>query len=481
MSNEKTETANRERFYEDLAKRFVTERFMDLHDLTFNAVHWGGVLYARHDNRYAPLTETEANCLLRQWCLTNGVAQNNRIIGNTMPIVKTLLTEDRHRHPRMPFYRGNDKFPKPSDIIAFRNGLLDIEAWLKGGTTLLPHTPLWVSTSCLPFDFDPTATCPRWARFVQEVFPKDDGQKETLQEWFGYCLASDTSLQKFCIWVGVGANGKGTAWEVLRQLVGEHSAGAFSLHQLAKDFGLSPLVDKAVAYCGEAELKGVADRNRILETLKGITGEDPQQVNRKFDPDGAILVMPTRLVIACNRLPTLYETTGAVSRRMLLQRFDECFEGKEDFNLKGKLVAELPGICNWALEGSKRLRTNGRFTMAAAMTEAVNDYRRDNAPEFAFVQDRLVVSRAVNPGNLHGVELTDDDTVTASKSAVVEAYRNWCAENDTELDDKRLNWFWRSINDIMPRLKDKGRIKGKGQNMTYKGITLKTQSVGGAA
>ena len=119
--------------------------------------------------------------------------------------------------------------------------------------------------------------------------------------------------------------------------------------------------------------------------------------------------------------------------------------------------------------------------MATAMIEAVNDYRRDNAPEFAFVQDRLVVSRAVNPGNLHGVELTDDDTVTASKSAVVEAYRDWYAENDTELDDKRLNWFWRSINDIMPRLKDKGRIKGKGQNMTYKGITLKTQSVGGAA
>ena len=96
---QKSETANRERFYEDLAKRFVNDKFLDLHALTYNAVHWGGTLYARHENRYAPLTETEANCLLRQWCLTNGVAQNNRVIGNTMPIVKTLLTEDRHRHP----------------------------------------------------------------------------------------------------------------------------------------------------------------------------------------------------------------------------------------------------------------------------------------------------------------------------------------------------------------------------------------------
>jgi phage/plasmid-associated DNA primase len=283
------------------------------------------------------------------------------------------------------------------------------------------------------------------------------------------------------IWVGVGANGKGTTWEVMRQLVGEHSAGAFTLHQFARDFGLSPLVNKMVAYCGEAELKGQSDRNRILETLKGITGEDPQQVNVKFDPDGKTMTLPTRLVIACNRLPTLYETTGAVSRRMLLQRFDQCFEGREDFALKGKLCAELAGIANWALQGLRRLRANGRFSMATAMTEAVNDYRRDNSPEYAFTQDRLMVSRAVNPGNLHGVTLTDDDGITANKTAVESAYRKWCEENDIEFDETKFRgWFWRSINDIMPRMRDKGRHKGHGENRIYRGIALKATQ-GGAA
>ena len=185
----------------------------------------------------------------------------------------------------------------------------------------------------MPYAFDPTATCPRWDQFVREVFPNDDGQAELIQEWFGYCLTHDTSLQKFCLWVGVGCNGKGTAWDVLRRLVGDEDARAFTLHQLARDFGLAPLAHRMVAYCGEAELKGSQDRSRILETLKSITGEDPLYCDVK-NQEGLTLTLPTRLVIACNELPTLYETTGALSRRMLLMRFDQCFQGREDFDLR---------------------------------------------------------------------------------------------------------------------------------------------------
>ena len=321
---------------------------------------------------------------------------------------------------------------------------------------------MWVSTNCLPYDFNPSATCPRWEQFIHEVFPHnaDDGQADLLQEWFGYCLTSDTSLQKFMLWTGVGCNGKGTTWEVLKGLIGDYAAGGFSLFELVSVFGLSPLVNKSVAYCGEAELKGCRDRSKILDNLKGIVGEDTRHINKKYDPDGLTLSLPTRLIIACNELPMLYETGGAFARRLQLLRFDECFQGREDFDLKNKLKAELPGIANWALQGLVRLRSRGRFAESEAIKTEIDDYRRNNSTEYAFIQDCLIVSKSMNPGNLSKVIISDDDSISIGKEAVQNAYRAWCLENDYKFEeDKPWRLFWQSIAQIIPRIRNgkKGR------------------------
>ena len=52
----------------------------------------------------------------------------------------------------------------------------------------------------------------------------------------------------------------------------------------------------------------------------------------------------------------------------------------------------------------------------------------------------------------------------------------WCGENDIEADESKWGWFWRNINDIMPRMKEKGRSKGHGEGRVFKGIALKEQS-----
>ena len=231
------------------------------------------------------------------------------------------------------------------------------------------------------------------------------------------------------------------------------TAGAFNLHQLATEFGLAPLARLTVAYCGEAELRASKDKQRILEVLKGITGEDTMAINRKFDPEGMSMTLPTRLVVACNELPMFSETVGALSRRLLLLRFGECFEGREDYGLKGKLLDELPGIALWALEGLKRLRQNGRFTISEQTKDAINEFKRDNSPEFSFVQDCLVIHTAMNPGNLAGVQTTDA-SVCVSKEAVQTAYRKWCEQNDREPDESAWQWFWRRMGTILPKLKD---------------------------
>jgi hypothetical protein len=61
---------------------------------------------------------------------------------------------------------------------------------------------------CAPYDFQPEADFPQFLAFLQEILEHDQERVALLQQWFGYLLVGDTSLQKFLILVGEGANGK---------------------------------------------------------------------------------------------------------------------------------------------------------------------------------------------------------------------------------------------------------------------------------
>jgi putative DNA primase/helicase len=337
---------------------------------------------------------------------------------------------------------------------------------------MMPHSPLWVSPVCLPYDYDPHATCPLWVKFLTEVFDGDKEKGELLQEWFGYCLTHDTSLHKILLMVGVPRAGKGTIWDILRGVVGVEATAGFTLFQFTRDFGLAPLVDRMVAYCGEVELKGSHEKDRILAMLKNISGEDILHIDRKYQ-EGLHLVLPTRLVIACNEMPSFYETGGAFSSRLLLLQFNRSFAGHEDYALKDKLRTELAGISNWALEGLRRLRANGRFSEPTAMIQAIQGFKRDSSPTLAFIQDCLMVENRLNPGDLVGVELTDME-LSATKREVEGAYRGWCMNNDMELDETKWAWFWKRMKVILPKLEGKGR----GDERAYTGIARKEAKEG---
>jgi putative DNA primase/helicase len=45
--------------------------------------------------------------------------------------------------------------------------------------------------------------------------------------------------------------------------------------------------------------------------------------------------------------------------RLLVLPYFNSYEGKEDFDLVDRLLAEIPGITNWALEGLRLLTPNG--------------------------------------------------------------------------------------------------------------------------
>lgn len=270
------------------------------------------------------------------------------------------------------------------------------------------------------------------------------------------------------IWAGLPRAGKGTIWSVLSGIIGEEASGGFSLFQLAYQFGLYPLIGKLVAFCGEAELKGVDKRGLILERIKGISGEDTFHIEYKQVSSFLDMVLPTRLIIACNELPCFYEASGALSSRLLLLQFNQSFVGREDFTLKDKLRAELSGINNWALRGLARLRTNKQFTIPANTQEAISGYMEDNSPTLAFIKDCLIVENRLTIAYGNGV-MRSNKALTITKGAIDKAYSEWCKEEGLEFVSTA--YFWKKMRDTIRGLKCKEWERG--DSKTYLGIALK--------
>ncbi|MHB1423097.1 MAG: hypothetical protein ACYC3I_07875 [Gemmataceae bacterium] len=112
--------------------------------------------------------------------------------------------------------------------------------------------------------------------------------------------------------------------------------------------------------------------------------------------------------------------------------FEMSFVGREDIHLEEKLLAELPGIANWALAGLKRLRAaGGRFTLGAGHKRLASQYAADTSPIMAWVRSEMVVHRRADPGDLPPECLTREN-VSIAKSDAYDLYCAWCERHDIE-------------------------------------------------
>jgi putative DNA primase/helicase len=442
--------------FADIACRWINEKVIAI-------VCYQGRTLTYDGTRY--IDETNLPTKVRKFLIDADLPHNNHTVSNVVGAIEAITFRDPHKYPKLPFHVGTKPFP--SAVIAYRNGLLDVDGFLNQRRELLPHTHHWVSTVCLPYDFDPNATCENWVSFLNEILENDGQRIGLLQEWFGYCLLPDMSQHKMLCKVGPPRAGKGTTDRVLDALVGEDNTTAYDLHSLAERFGLRRLVGKHVATIGEVNLQNSREKYRILEKLNSIVGGDPQPIEHKGLNDTPTVALPTRFNLSCNELPLFGDPTGALSARMLILPYKRSFVGREDRELKERLLTEITGINNWALEGLARLKEQGRFTECEGTLEKTRQFRRNNSDPFAFLQDCLVVERRIDPGNLEGVRMSDDpQSCKAAELAL--AYQVWCSGEGRNVGDVR--WLCRGLAAVLPDLEN--RRVGKAKTMTYYGIGI---------
>jgi phage/plasmid-associated DNA primase len=246
--------------------------------------------------------------------------------------------------------------------------------------------------------------------------------------------------------------GKGVICNVVEAMVGKDKTIGYNLRRLLSNFGLYPLLNAQVALVGEVELTR-GEHVAVLEMLKSITGQDPQTIEIKHNPTMFSAVLPTKFIISCNGLPNFKDPSGALANRMLLLSFNRSFAGQEDATLfEMKLRPEIEGICLWALEGLKRVRTEG-WTTPKTMSAALDSFSRENNTALAFLQDCCRVHPDFATPVLAGVAVSAD-VVEVEKTAVRRVFYEWAQDNDL---DTSWSWVCRDMKKMMPKLPERDR------------------------
>jgi putative DNA primase/helicase len=281
---------------------------------------------------------------------------------------------------------GDDPFDRAQHLICLRNGVYSTESH-----ALHPHAPEHYFTSQLPIEYAASATCPRWLQALDEWFPDaadaTNAAADYLAEAVGYSLTADMRHQMAWMLVGDGGNGKDKFLNVLRALAGD-GHHALDLAMLARSpYGLAYIPGKRLITCTESPDHTVA----AAYIKRMISGETVEA--RRLRGDNFNFKPICKIWWAVNDKPTVNDSSYGFWRRWTIVPFTATFDGvkcERDEDLDAKLIAELPGIFNWAMGGLARLRARGRFAPPPQFTAATEEYRRDQSSVALFAEDACV-------------------------------------------------------------------------------------------
>lgn len=280
----------------------------------------------------------------------------------------------------------------------------------------------------------------------------------------GDMLTSSMKAQKFAVLIGKSRAGKGTLARVMEALVGTRNTAACSILQFGGDFGLEPVLSKRLAIFNEAKKVSGIPLQVATERLISITGNDPQPVNRK-NRTGLTMALPVKVVLVCNRIPPFVNDEDALTNRMIAFPFERTFMGKEDEDLLEKLLKEIPGILNWALEGARAVIAGERLHQSRAGEAKVREIAEVLDSVHGFISDV--------------VEYAPDDRVRTSFVAarrLYEAYKLWCWDSNANPHGKMrffLEFKGKTGDRVMAdRSTDRARTRG------YFGLRLNLDELG---
>lgn len=315
-------------------------------------------------------------------------------------------------------------------LLNVENGVVD----LRSGE-LLPHDPELRLTQLAAVTYDPEARSELWERFIREVTCGDEEIAGFLRQSFGIALSGDVSDEVLHCHNGSGCNGKSTALEAIRAMLGDYAAVAPPNLFTARNFDSHP-TDIASLHGKRFVTAIEQEANRALREalVKSLTGGDTIRTRRMREDFWEM--RPTwHIHIAYNRAPRLTGTDDGIRRRLRVVPWAASFKDRPDPTVKDRLMgqAERPGILAWCLEGLRQRLASGRLESPQAVMVATDDYIDDEDLVGRFVADCCS---------------TDDPRAEAEIRETLAAFKRWMQADGTPrqvVDSYNANMLGREL------------------------------------
>ena len=273
-------------------------------------------------------------------------------------------------------------------------------------------TPQDYFTKSVNANFDKSAKCPLWDKFLETIFDNDKDLIRYVQKAVGYSLTGSTAEQCAFFLYGTGRNGKSTFIDVLRELFGDYARNIQPETIMIKN---NNGINSDIARLKGARLVTTVEPNEGLKLneglLKQLTGGDIITA-RKLYAEEFEFKAEFKLWIATNHKPIIRGTDLGIWRRVHMIPFTVVIpENEVDKQLTEKLMQELDGIFLWALRGLAMYNKEG-LEMPTAVRQAVDEYKKEMD----------VVSRFLD-------ECTEKAFAKSVKASdLYQVYTNWCSQ-----------------------------------------------------
>jgi len=270
-----------------------------------------------------------------------------------------------------------------TNTISVKNGVLEL---VEGVWRLKKHCREDFRTYLIPVAYDPYADATRFKQFLHEIFDGTADQQDrirVIKQGFGYTLLDSCHLERFFILIGSGANGKSVLLSTLAELVGRDQVTAVQPKQFENRFQRAHLEGKLANIITE-----IAEGGEIADAqLKGLVSGELTTAEHKFESPRDFRPIATHW-FGTNHLPHTRDFSDALFRRAILIEFPRKFaEHERDPNLSKKLLKEMSGILNFALEGLTELLVTNQFTVPHSSKDLAIDWRGEADQANQFVEE----------------------------------------------------------------------------------------------